>query len=236
VRVIPAIDLREGACVQLVGGDYAEERVRIADPLAVARRWADAGFDLLHVVDLDAATGRGSNAAMVERLIDARVARLQVGGGVRDADDIERWLDRGVERVVVGTRAIEDPAWLVSCAERFPWRLAIAADARSGKLTTRGWSRTLESSPEDFASSVAPLPLAALLVTAVDREGGLAGPDTELIRGVVQHSRFPVLAAGGIASVDDLEALARAGAAAAVVGMGLYTGAIDPRALAEARS
>ena len=236
MRVIPAIDLREGACVQLVGGDYAEERVRIANPLAVAQRWADAGFDLLHVVDLDAATGRGTNATVIERLLDARIARLQVGGGVRDVSDIERLLERGVERVVVGTRAIEDPKWLAEAAQRFPWRLVLAADARGGKLTTRGWSRTLESGPEEFASSVAPLSLTGLLVTAVDREGGLAGPDLELIRRVVLRSRFPVLAAGGIASVGDLEALSRAGAAAAVVGMALYTGAIDPRALAETRS
>lgn len=233
MQVIPAIDLREGACVQLVGGDYAEERVRLADPLAVARGWADAGFGLLHVVDLDAATGRGSNDALIERLLAARIARIQLGGGIRDDDAIERAFARGAERVVLGTRAIEDPGWLAAAALRHPHRIVLAADVRAGAVVARGWAHSLGMTAEDAAAATASLPLAALLVTAVDREGRLAGPDVGLIRGVVARTATPVIASGGIARVRDLEALAAAGAAAAVVGMALYTGAIEPLTLPE---
>jgi phosphoribosylformimino-5-aminoimidazole carboxamide ribotide isomerase len=233
VRVIPAIDLREGACVQLVGGDYAAERVRLADPLAAARRWAGAGFDLLHVVDLDAATGRGSNDAAIARLLAAKVARIQLGGGLRDDAAIERAIERGAARVVLGTRALEDPGWLAAAALRWPGRIVLAADVRAGFIAAHGWARSFDVTAEDAAVATASLPLAALLVTAVDREGRLEGPDVALVRRVAARSVLPVIAAGGIATVHDLEALAAAGAAAAVVGMALYTGAIDPVTLAE---
>jgi phosphoribosylformimino-5-aminoimidazole carboxamide ribotide isomerase len=233
MRVIPAIDLREGACVQLVGGDYADERVRLADPLAVARRWADAGFDLLHVVDLDAATGRGSNEAVITRLLAANIARIQCGGGIRAEADIVRWLARGAERIVIGTRGIEDRAWLARVAERFSGRVVLAADVRGGHVTADGWARSLATTAEDIASATATLPLAGLLVTAVDREGRLGGPDVALVQKVAARTRIPLIASGGIASALDLDALARAGAAAAVVGMALYTGAIDPASLTE---
>jgi phosphoribosylformimino-5-aminoimidazole carboxamide ribotide isomerase len=233
VRVIPAIDLREGACVQLVGGDYAAERIRLADPLAVARRWAEAGFDLLHVVDLDAATGRGSNDAVVARLLASTPARVQLGGGIRDDAAIARAIARGAERVVVGTRALEDPGWLAQAATRFPGRIVLAADVRDGRVAAHGWARTLDTSAADVAAATASLPLAALLVTAVDREGRLQGPDLALVRGVAARAAVPVIASGGIAGVRDLDALAAAGAAAAVVGMALYTGTLDPVSLTE---
>lgn len=227
MRVIPAIDLRDGACVQLVGGDYAAERVRLDDPLAVARRWADAGFDLLHVVDLDAATGRGSNEAVIGRLLEAAPARIQLGGGIRDDEALERAFARGAERVVVGTRALESPGWLAQAAHRHPHRLVLAADVRGGRVASAGWTRTLDADPEDVAAAAASVPLAALLVTAVDREGRLGGPDLELVRRVTARASRPVIASGGIASVRDLKALAGAGAEAAIVGMALYTGALD---------
>jgi phosphoribosylformimino-5-aminoimidazole carboxamide ribotide isomerase len=237
VRVIPAIDLRDGACVQLVGGDYAEERVRIADPLAAARRFARAGFTRLHVVDLDAATGRGDNLDVIERLLAARLPPIQLGGGIRDQAAIERAFAMGAERVVVGTRGVEDPAWLERAAARFPGRVVLAADTRGGRVTTRGWSREVATTPETLAAAVAALPLAALLVTGVDREGRMEGPDTALIRRVAAAARVPVIASGGIRSRADLDALALAGAAEAVVGMALYTGALNagPRPVQESR-
>jgi len=141
--VIPAVDLRDGACVQLVGGDYADEAVRLEDPLEVARGWARLGFPWLHVVDLDAATERGSNAALVRAIAHDTGALVQAGGGVRSEERIEALLDDGVARVVVGTRALEDPDWLRDMAERFPGVLVVAADVRERRVVTRGWTRTL---------------------------------------------------------------------------------------------
>jgi phosphoribosylformimino-5-aminoimidazole carboxamide ribotide isomerase len=143
--VIPAVDLREGACVQLVGGEYDAERVRLEDPLAVAQGWARLGFTRLHVVDLDAATGRGSNAELVREIMRDCGMVVQVGGGVRDEERVERLLDDGASAVVVGTRAIEDPDWLAEMAERYPGELIVAADVRDRRVVTRGWARTLRA-------------------------------------------------------------------------------------------
>ena len=232
--VLPAVDLREGACVQLVGGAYADERVRLDDPLAAAREWARLGFRRLHVVDLDAATGRGSNAAVVEELVrHGGFDAVQVGGGVRDEDAVDRVLALGAAAAVVGTRGVEDPDWLAEAAERFPGALVLAADVRERMVVTRGWERTLPTRVTDLVEALAGVPLAALLVTAVHREGQMQGVDRRLIEDVVEVATVPVLASGGVGSVQDLRVLADCGAAGAVVGMALYTGALDARAVAE---
>jgi phosphoribosylformimino-5-aminoimidazole carboxamide ribotide isomerase len=230
--VIPAVDLREGACVQLVGGRYDDERVRIADPLAAARGWARAGFTRLHVVDLDAATGRGANAEVIDAILGEPGIETQVGGGVRDRDAIARLLARGARRVVVGTRTIEDPAWLAAMARDFPDRLIVAADARGGRVVTHGWSRATASDVLDVVAAIDGLPLAAVLVTAVDREGRMEGADLDLVRAVRGSTRRPLHVAGGIASARDLDALATIGADAAILGMALYSGALDPEWIA----
>jgi phosphoribosylformimino-5-aminoimidazole carboxamide ribotide isomerase len=230
---IPAVDLREGACVQLVGGAYEEERVRLDDPVAVAREWAHVGFRLLHVVDLDAATGRGTNAAVVEEILRDGALAVQVGGGVRTEERVEELLDLGAARVVVGTRALEEPDWLADLAARFPGLLVVAADVRGRQVVTRGWSRTLPGDVLDTVEALGELPLAAVMVTAVHLEGQMQGPDYFLLEDVVEASRLPVFASGGIAGVRDLRELAERGAAAAIVGMALYTGALDPRLVAE---
>ncbi|HUF29671.1 MAG TPA: HisA/HisF-related TIM barrel protein [Gemmatimonadaceae bacterium] len=226
---IPAVDLRDGACVQLVGGEYAAERVRLDDAVAVAAGWVTLGFSALHLVDLDAATGRGDNAALVGAIVSAAGVPVQVGGGVRTAEDIERLLALGAVRVVVGTRALEDPAWLERAAAGAPGRLVVAVDVRERCVVTRGWTHTLPDGLESVLARLDELPLAGLLVTAVHREGRMEGPDVELTREVAGLVRQPVHASGGIAGIDDLRALSSAGAAAAVVGMALYTGALDAR-------
>lgn len=232
--VLPAVDLREGACVQLVGGAYAEERVRLDDPLAAAREWARLGFRRLHVVDLDAATGRGSNAGVVEELVrHAGFDAVQVGGGVRDGDAVERVLALGAAAAVVGTRGVEDPDWLAETAARYPGSLVLAADVRERLVVTRGWARTTRRRVTDLVEELAGVPLAGILVTAVHKEGQMQGVDRRLIEDVVEAAEVPVLASGGVGSAEDLRALADCGAAGAVVGMALYTGALDARAVAE---
>jgi phosphoribosylformimino-5-aminoimidazole carboxamide ribotide isomerase len=230
---IPAIDLREGACVQLVGGAYDDERVRLAEPRAVARAWAALGFRHLHLVDLDAATGRGSNAPVVRSLLGERSVDVQVGGGIRDEEAVEGLLAAGASRVVVGTRALEEPQWLAAIAARFRDRVVLAVDVRDGRVTTHGWARTLSVTALDVVDAVNDQPLAGILVTAVDREGLLRGPDLPLMARVAAVSRAPVYASGGITTLDDLRALADHGLAGAIVGMALYTGALEPRAAAE---
>lgn len=231
--VIPAVDLREGACVQLVGGSYADERVRLENPLEVARGWTRAGFSRLHVVDLDAATARGDNAAIVRDILGEVPANIQVGGGVRSGDTIERLLEEGATWVVLGTRALEEPEWLAGTASSFPGQLIVAADVRERQLVTRGWARTLPRTVLDVIEQLNDIPLGGVLVTAVHREGQLAGTDLFLMEDVAERSAHPVIASGGIATVSDLRELADRGIAAAVVGMALYTGAMDARAVAE---
>lgn len=229
---VPAVDVREGACVQLVGGAYESERVRLDDPPAVARGWAACGFARLHAVDLDAATGRGRNAAVLRALVRAAGVPVSVGGGVRDDASLAAWLDAGAATVVAGTRAVEDRDWLASAAARHPGRLVVAADVRGRTVVTRGWAAGGGPDVLAFAASLAGLPLAGLLVTAVHREGRLRGPDVPLVRDVAAVTALPVIASGGIATMDDLVRLQEAGAAQAVLGMALYTGALDARAVA----
>ncbi|HYD53879.1 MAG TPA: 1-(5-phosphoribosyl)-5-[(5-phosphoribosylamino)methylideneamino]imidazole-4-carboxamide isomerase, partial [Gemmatimonadaceae bacterium] len=230
---IPAIDLREGACVQLVGGEYAAERVRRDNPVEVAREWARQGFSRLHVVDLDAATRRGDNRVVIDDILHEGDCVVQVGGGVRDADQIDELLRLGATAVVVGTRALEDPEWLAEMAHRVPGTLIVAADVRERKVVTRGWAKTLPLDVLDAVETLNELPLAALLVTAVHLEGRMQGTDLTLMEDVADASHVPVIASGGIATVQDLRALEHRGLAAAVLGMALYTGALDPRAIAD---
>lgn len=230
---IPAVDLRDGACVQLVGGAYDAERVRLRDPVAVARGWADMGFERLHVVDLDAATGRGSNNRIVRDILGIDQMAIQVGGGVRSADRIERLLDDGAESVVLGTRAIEESGWLTEMTSRFPGEIIVAADVRDRRVVTRGWRHTLARDVIDLVEELNALPLAGLLVTAVHKEGRLAGTDLPLMEDVADASRHPVIASGGITSVADLRALDDRGVSAAVIGMALYAGTMDARLVAE---
>lgn len=228
--VIPAIDLREGACVQLVGGSYAEERVRRDDPIEVAREWTSHGFRRLHVVDLDAATGRGNNRKIVRGILDHSGVPVQVGGGIRDIESFEDLIEDGAEWIVLGTRAIEEPEWLAEVSEQHPGRVIVAADVRERRVVTRGWSRTLPEHIDDVVEELNAFPLGGLLVTAVHREGQLEGTDLPLMEDVAESSRFPVIAAGGVSTVDEIRALDHRGIWGAVIGMALYTGAIDPRA------
>jgi len=231
--VIPAVDLRDGCCVQLVGGSFEKEMVRIDDPVATAREWEAHGFRVLHVVDLDAAMRTGSNAEMVSSILKAVSCEVQVGGGIQDEQQIEGLLGDGAARVIVGTRALEDPPWLSDVTERFPGFIVVAADVKGRKLVTRGWTRITSRDVIDLVEELNDSELAAVMVTAVHREGQLEGPDLPLMEDVVRASRHPVFSSGGIRGMNDLHSLEDEGVAAAIVGMAIYTGMLDPAAAAE---
>jgi phosphoribosylformimino-5-aminoimidazole carboxamide ribotide isomerase len=233
MQVIPAIDLRDGACVQLVGGSYSAERIRLADPVGVAAAWADAGFKRLHVVDLDAATGRGTNRETVKQILAANAVSLQCGGGVRELESIEELFAAGASEVVLGTKAIEDRDWLEKAAALYPNRLIVAADARGRNVATRGWTDTVSVDVAAFVKDLNRLPLAAIIVTAIDFEGRMRGADVALMRGLAALSRLPLQASGGVGTHRDLRDLAAAGVSATIVGMALYTGALETSALIE---
>lgn len=225
---VPAVDLKGGRCVQLVGGRPEEERVSLPSPVAAARRWWNLGFRHLHLVDLDAALGSGDNRARIAEVIEATDAEVQVGGGIRDDDTAEALLSEGPRRIVVGTRAIDDRAWLESLAGRHPGRVVVAADVRDGVVLRRGWTEGSGLGVEAFVRSLADVPLAGVLCTDVGREGRLEGIDVAAMTRVIGASAHPVWISGGITTLDDLSALARAGAHGAVLGMALYTGALRP--------
>ena len=230
---IPAIDLRDGACVQLVGGAYDQERVRLEHPVAVARNWVARGFRYLHVVDLDAAMGVGDNGAVINAILDDLDVDIRVGGGVRTDERVEDLLSAGATRVIVGTRAIEDLDWLADITAAHPGRIVVAADVRQRRIVTHGWTQTKTLNVQDLLAEIDQLPIAGVLVTAVHREGQMVGPDLFLMQDLTESTDMPIIASGGIASLDDLRALQNRGVAAAVIGMALYTGALDPIAVAQ---
>ena len=225
--VTPAIDLRDGKCVQLVGGAYEHEVISLDDPVSVAIDWERRGFETLHVVDLDAATGSGSNRLLMESILRSTSAQVQVGGGLRSTEAVARVLDRGASNAVVGTRAIENEDWLVRMTGLYPQRIVVAADVRGRRIQVRGWQQSSTTSLDTLIGVLDRLPLAGILVTAVHREGAMLGPDLDLLEHVIRISSHPIQAAGGIRNTDDLRALSDAGVSRAVVGMALYTGALD---------
>src|SRR5438105_6108958 len=230
---IPALDLRGGACVQLAAGSYDQELIRIPDPVGVAIAWRQYGFRHLHVVDLDGVAGRGNNTAVIQSILGVTDVEVQVGGGIRSRDLIQRCLDDGAERVIIGTRALEDPDWLVEMSETFPGRIVVAADVRDRKVLSHGWTRTQPKLVLDLVEDLNGLPLAGVLVTAVHREEAMRGTDLPLMEDLAEAADFPVFASGGLGSLGDLRALADRGVAAAVIGMALYSGAMDPWVVAE---
>ena len=229
---IPAVDIRDGCCVQLVGGSFDDERVRIPDPVAAARRWIDAGFTRLHVVDLDAAMGTGSNATVVSALLELDGVETRVGGGVRSTEHVARLFADGATEVVVGTRAMLDRAWLSTIAHEWPERVIVAADARDGQVVIDGWRSSASMSVEAAIEDLNDLPLAGFLVTSVEQEGRMVGPSLALIERVVAIAAHPVIASGGVGSMEDLASLDRRGVRAAVIGMALYSGTLDARVVA----
>lgn len=230
--VAPAVDLKGGRSVQLVGGRPEDERVSLPDPVAVARKWRESGFSTLHVVDLDAALGSGHNQALIRRIVEESGADVQVGGGIRTDERATALLGAGARRLVIGTRALEDPDWLAELAGRHPGTVVIALDTRDGIILSRGWTESTELPVEAYLPDLAELPLAGVLSTDVGREGRLEGIDREGCRRVIDASPHPVWISGGITTLDELDFLEETGASGVVLGMAVYRCALDTEALA----
>ncbi len=226
--MIPAIDLRGGNCVRLLRGDYAQETVFSSDPVAVARRWEDAGARTLHVVDLDgAASGVPAHLEVVAAIRRATSLTIHYGGGLRDDATIDRALAAGVDRVVLGTALISRPDWVAELCQRIPEQIIVGIDARDGKVATQGWRETSDLTTEKAVERANAVGVRRALFTDISQDGTLAGPNLAALRAVVAAAKFQIIASGGVARLEDLDAIAATGATAAILGRALYTGAID---------
>ena len=241
--LFPAIDIRGGRCVRLYQGDYGRETVYEGDPVTVAKGYAADGAPWIHVVDLDASrTGELVNRPTVAAIAAAVDVPVQVGGGVRDDAAADALLDAGVRRVVVGTAALDDPAWVRRLAARHPGRVALGLDARGREVAVRGWVEGSGRELVDMAGDFADAGLAALVVTSIGVDGTLAGPDVDQLAAVLAASRLDLVASGGVGTLEHLRALARLDVggrrlAGAIVGRALYEGAFAvPEAVAATRA
>lgn len=232
--MIPAIDLRNGSCVRLTQGDFDRATVYSDDPLTVARGYAAAGSIRLHVVDLDAARGSGDNREVVALLASEAGLEVQVAGGVRSPATASDWLAAGARAVVMGTAAVKNPDVLAETAALHPGRVWAALDVRGGRAAVTGWGTEDSAPPADLISRWTRFPLLGVIVTSIERDGTMAGPDLDLLRWALGRTSLPVIYSGGIASIDDLAAIAAAGAAGAILGRSLYEGEIDLREAIEA--
>lgn len=229
MRIWPAIDLRGGKCVRLRQGDYQRETVFGDDPVAMARRWVDEGADCLHLVDLDAARGgNGVNHAAIQAIVQAVDVPCELGGGIRDLAALERFLAMGLDRLVVGSRALRDGDWFSQMCRQFPGKLALGIDARDGWVATDGWLDTSDVSATDLARRYLNEPLAAIIYTDIATDGMLAGPNlpamAEMLAAVGQ---VPLVASGGVTRAADVAALAELGVAGCIIGRALYEGVLS---------
>jgi len=231
-EVVPAVDMQDGEVVQLVGGERGTERT-YGDPVDAATRWIDEGAATLHLVDLDGAfEGERTNAPAIDAILDAVDVDIQLGGGIRTVADAMDLLDRGVDRVILGTAAVENPEIVAEISEEYPGRVMVSLDAKGGEVVVSGWTEGTGLDPAEAASRYEELGAGAILFTDVDVEGQLDGVRTEPVERLVDAVDIPIVASGGVATIDDIRALQSAGASAVVVGSALYEGAFT---LAEAR-
>lgn len=226
--IYPAIDLRGGQCVRLRQGDYSQETVFGAEPAAMAVRWVEAGATYLHLVDLDGARqGWPVNGDSVRAIVQAAGVPCQLGGGLRTEEHVVEALGWGVARVILGTRALQDPAWCEALCRRYPGKIVLGVDAKQGRVATDGWLNVSEWTALDLAKHCAAWPLAALVYTDISRDGMLEGPNVAATAAVAAAVPFPVIASGGVSRLEDVTALARHGIPGCIIGRALYEGHID---------
>jgi phosphoribosylformimino-5-aminoimidazole carboxamide ribotide isomerase len=231
MEVIPAIDLLDGKCVRLYQGDYQQSQVFSDNPLEVARQWVNQGATRLHIVDLDGAKqGKPTNLQAIAAIAQDIAIPVQVGGGLRNYENVKQILDLGVERVILGTVAVENPNLVAELTKAFPQSIVVGIDARDGKVATRGWLETSQVEAIDLAQRMANLGVAAIIYTDIHRDGTLTGPNLAALRQLAQAIAIPVIASGGVSSLTDvlsLLALEPSGVTGVIVGQALYTGALD---------
>jgi phosphoribosylformimino-5-aminoimidazole carboxamide ribotide isomerase len=229
--VIPAIDLLEGRCVRLYQGDYERSQVFNDNPADVARQWVEQGASWLHVVDLDGAkTGKVVNRSAIAAILQAVSIPIQVGGGLRDHHSVAQLLDLGVQRVILGTVAVEQPQLVAELCQEFPGQIVVGIDARNGRVATRGWLETSEVLATQLALQMQELGAAAVIYTDIHRDGTLQGPNLEALRELATAVSIPAIASGGVSSITDLLsllALAPLGVTGVIIGRALYTGDIS---------
>jgi phosphoribosylformimino-5-aminoimidazole carboxamide ribotide isomerase len=236
MQIWPAIDLRGGKCVRLRQGDYQRETVYGDDPAAMARRWVAQGARCLHLVDLDGAKeGTSVNLPAIQQILAAVEVPCELGGGIRDEAAIEKLLGIGLSRLVIGTRALKEPAWFRGVARRFPGKLALGIDAKGGLVATDGWLETSSTSAVELAQQFAGEPLASIIYTDIATDGMLAGPNLEAMGQMNAAVEFDVIASGGVTTADDVRRLAELNLAGCIIGRSLYEGVLSlPAALAAA--
>jgi phosphoribosylformimino-5-aminoimidazole carboxamide ribotide isomerase len=229
--LFPAIDLKDGLCVRLQQGDMTRSTVFNFDAAAQAHAFEAQGFEYLHVVDLDGAfAGKPMNAAAVDRILEAISIPVQLGGGIRDAATVEGWLEKGVTRVIIGTAAVRDPDFVREAARRHPGQVAVGLDARDGRVAVEGWAETSDLSVLDIARRFEDAGVAAIIYTDVARDGMLTGLNFAATMALAEAVSIPVIASGGLASLDDVKALLKPEArklAGAIAGRALYDGRLD---------
>jgi phosphoribosylformimino-5-aminoimidazole carboxamide ribotide isomerase len=225
--ILPAIDLRGGRCVRLRQGDYRQETVFDDDPVAVARRFEKAGATWLHMVDLDGAReGEPKNLDTVAAVVEAVGMNVELGGGIRTTKTVEEVLASGVARVIVGTRAVREPEWLADMAKRFPGQVAWGLDTRKARVAVAGWGTLTDLTVAEMLEDARGVPLAAVIYTDIERDGMMAGPNVAATTRVVSASPFPVIASGGVTTVEDVAKIKETGAHGAIIGRALYEGKI----------
>jgi phosphoribosylformimino-5-aminoimidazole carboxamide ribotide isomerase len=226
--VIPAIDLRDGKCVRLIQGQYHRQITYHDDPLSQAKDFIAAGAEWLHIVDLDGAKlGQLVNDEPIAAIAEMGKLKIEVGGGIRDESTVKQLLGMGVERVIIGTKAVEEFEWFEQVANKFTNRIVISLDARGSKVLTEGWTKEHPQRLLDFAQKAAQLPIAAIIYTDITRDGMLTGPNLERTKALVDAVSVPVIAAGGVNSVSDIKQLAELGVEAAIIGRALYEGTLS---------
>ncbi len=229
MKIWPAIDIRCGKCVRLVQGDYARETIYGNNPADMAARWTAEGADCLHVVNLDGAkngsdkTAR-ANLEAIEQLATEVDVPIQIGGGIRDDDTIQQYMEMGIKRFVIGTRALQDEAWTSQLIERYPEQIVIGIDAREGLVAIEGWANVTDVLAIDFARKMARLPIAAIIYTDISKDGMLEGPNLIAMEEIARAVDVPVIASGGVTTPDDVASLAKMGLSGCIIGRSLYEG------------
>lgn len=228
MRIIPAVDVMDHQVVQLVGGVPGSQQITMPDPLSVAEMWISKGAEYLHLVDLDAAFGKEGNIPVFTRIIRECGVPAEIGGGIRSTGTVDELIAAGADRVVVGTKALKEPEWLISIADRHPGRIVLSLDTKGGRIAIKGWQESAAMTVEEMFDLIRDVPLAGVLNTNVDVEGQRKGIDERQAREFIAGCPCPVIASGGVTSKRDADILADAGAESAVVGLALYTEVVRP--------